>query len=56
MGGKGIGVDWMLAKAKTKKQNDTNDRVVPTMGQYPITRPRQTCTDSGNNIRFPLPN
>ena len=27
VGGQGVGVGWVVAKAKTKKQDDTNSRV-----------------------------
>ena len=27
MGGKGVGLEWVVAKAKTKKQDDTSVRV-----------------------------
>ena len=62
---RGMRVGWVVAKAKTKKQDDTNSRVqssydmniqLPTKGHYSTTRPRQTCTDSGSHIRSTLPN
>ena len=55
---------WVVAKAETKKQDDTMvefrvammSTCTPTKGQYSTPRPRQTCPDSGRHIRSPLPN
>ena len=46
----------VVAKAKTKKQDDTMVEFTPSKCHYSITRPRQTCADSGSDIRSPLPN
>ena len=63
MGGKSVGMGWLVAKTKTKKQDDTNGRVysgcdihMHPQGQYSTTRPRQTFADNGSHIRSPLPN
>ena len=44
MDGKSIEVGWLVAKTKTKKQDDANGRVysgcAPIKGQYSTTRPR----------------
>ena len=61
-GQEGCGVGWVVAKAKTKKQDNimVEFRVATT---YTLKRPifhykayRQTCANSGSNIRSPLPN
>ena len=64
MGGKGLIVGWVVETAKSK--NGTTqiaefrvaiyDIHISTMCQHSTTRPRQTCTDSGSNIRSPPPN
>ena len=60
MGGNGKGVGRVVAKAKTKKQIvEFRVEVTSTrthQGHYSTTRSRQMCTDSGSNIRSPLPN
>ena len=61
MGGRGAGVRWVVAKAKTKEQDDTMVEFVygphaPIKGQFSTTRPGQMCADSGSDIRSPLQN
>ena len=55
----GVGVRWVVAKAKSKKQEDTMVEFRVTM-MFTCThkgpRPRQTCADIGSNVRSPLPN
>ena len=61
VGGNGAWVGWMMAKPKTKKQDDTNGRVksgydVHIYTQRVIILSRQACTDSESSIRSQLPN
>ena len=57
------GVEWFVAKSKSKKQDDTIVEFRVTMistftHKRPLFyyRPKWTCADSGSDIRSPLPN
>ena len=54
------GVRWVVAKAQTKKQDDTKRAAMTCTcihkDQCSTTIPRQTCTDIGGHIRSTQPN